>query len=304
MPPELLRLPGLGPKRVKTLCQELDIHNLEQLHRALLDGRVRRLPGFGATSEAKLRKALERQAAPARLKLALAESYVEPLIAWLRGAPGVESVTVAGSYRRCQETVGDIDILVKAPRGGPVVERFTAYEEVDKVIAAGGTRATISLRSGLQVDLRIVPARSYGSALHYFTGSKAHNIAIRRLGQQRGLKINEYGVFRGDRRIGGKTEKDVYRAVGLPFIPPELREDRGEIEAAAAGRLPRLVELGDLRGDLHAHSRATDGHDSLAELAHAAHEQGREYLAVTDHSRRLAMGAAVRRPGAGGQSSQ
>lgn len=287
---ELLKLPGLGPKRVRILCRELDIRTVEQLHRALLDGRVRSLPGFGASIEAKLLNALQaRTAAPARLKLALAESYVEPLLAWLRGAPGTVSVVAAGSYRRCQETVGDIDILVTAPRGDPVVKRFTEYEEVDRIVAAGSTRATVALRSGLQVDLRVVPAGSYGSALHYFTGSKAHNIAIRRLGQQRGLKINEYGVFRRDERIGGTTEEDVYRAVGLPFIPPELREDRGEIEAAAAGHLPRLVELADLRGDLHAHTKATDGHDTLAELAQAAQAHGLEYLAITDHSRRLTI---------------
>ncbi|HUK07438.1 MAG TPA: DNA polymerase/3'-5' exonuclease PolX [Stellaceae bacterium] len=287
---ELLKLPGLGPKRVKVLCHDLDIHTLEQLHRALLDGRVRVLPGFGATTETKLKQAIEaRVAAPSRLKLAVAESYVEPLLEWLGGASDVEAVVVAGSYRRCQETVGDIDILVTAPRGKPVVQRFTAYEEVGKVLAAGDTRATIALRSGLQVDLRVVPARSYGSALHYFTGSKAHNIAIRRLGQQHGLKINEYGVFRGAKRIGGKTEEEVYRTVGLPFIAPELRENRGEIEAAAAGRLPKLVELADIMGDLHAHTKATDGHDTLAELAQAARARGLEYIAITDHSRRLAM---------------
>jgi DNA polymerase (family X) len=287
---ELLKLPGLGPKRVKTLCHELDIHTMEQLHRAVLDGRVRELPGFGKTTETKLRQALEAHAAaPSRLKLALAESYVEPLLAWLRGAPEVGAVVAAGSYRRCQETVGDIDLLATAPRGEPVIARFTAYEEVAKILAAGETRATVVLKSGLQVDLRVVPEASYGSALHYFTGSKAHNIAIRRLGQQHGLKINEYGIFRGARRVGGKTEEEVFRAVGLPFIPPELREDRGEIEAAAAGRLPKLVELADIRGDLHAHTKATDGHDTLAELAAAAQARGREYLAITDHSRRLAM---------------
>jgi len=287
---ELLKLPNLGPKRVKTLCHELDIHTLEQLHRALLDGKVRALPGFGPTMEAKLRQALEtRSAAPQRLKLALAQSYVEPLIAYLRGGPGVAEVVVAGSYRRCQETIGDVDILATARHGSPVIEYFTRYPEVGKVIASGSTRGTIALQSGLQVDLRVVPAQSYGSALHYFTGSKAHNIAIRRLGQQRGLKINEYGIFRGTKRIGGATEEQVFKSVGLPFIAPELRENRGEIEAAAAGRLPKLVELADLRGDLHAHSKATDGHNTLAELAEAASARGYEYLAVTDHSRRLAM---------------
>ncbi len=288
---ELLKLPGMGPKRVNTLCRELDVHTLEQLHRAVLDGRVRTLPGFGAVTEERLRQALEAhaKAPPSRLKLALAESYVEPLLAWLRGAPYVEAVVVAGSYRRCQETVGDIDILVTAARGAPVVKRFVEYEEVERIVAQGTTRATIVLRSGLQVDLRIVPARSYGSALHYFTGSKAHNIAVRRLGQKRGLKINEYGVFRGSRRVGGATEEEVYRAVDLPFIPPELRENRGEIEAAAAGKLPELVELAELRGDLHAHTSATDGHNTLAEMAAAARAHRLQYLAITEHSKRITM---------------
>jgi len=288
---ELLKLPGLGPKRVRTLCDELEVRTLEQLHRAVLDGRVRELPGFGEGIEGKLRDALERhaEAPPARLRLALAESYVEPLLAYLRDTPGVERAVVAGSYRRCQETIGDIDIVVTAKRGSPVIARFTAYEEVANIAASGTTRATVVLRSGLQVDLRVVPPAAYGSALHYFTGSKAHNIAIRRLGQDRGLKINEYGVFRGAKRIGGRTEEEVFRAVGLPFIPPELREARGEIEAAAAGRLPHLVELDDLRGDLHVHSDATDGHNTLEELAEAAKGRGYEYLAVTDHSRRITM---------------
>lgn len=288
---DLLKLPGMGPKRVNILCHELDIHTLEQLRRALLDGRVRALPGFGRITEERLRQALEAQAKapPSRLKLALAESYVEPLVAWLRGAPHVEAIIVAGSYRRRQETVGDIDVLVTSWHGRPIVKRFTEYDEVDKILARGGTRATVVLKSALQVDLRVVPPRSYGSALHYFTGSKAHSIAIRRLGQQRGLKINEYGVFRKDRRIGGETEEDVFRTVGLPYIPPELRENRGEIEAAAAGRLPRLIELTDLRGDLHAHTTATDGQNTLAEMSRTARAQGFEYLAITEHSKRLTM---------------
>jgi DNA polymerase (family 10) len=251
---------------------------------------VRDLEGFGATTERKLLQALETHTeAPKRLKLALAESYVEPLLAWLRDAPGVDKTVAAGSYRRCQETVGDIDILVTAPHGKPVVDRFISYAEVGSVIAAGETRATVALRSGLQVDLRVVPARSYGAALHYLTGSKAHNVSIRRLAQGRGLKINEYGIFRGRRRIGGATEEEIYRAVDLPYIEPELREDRGEIDAAANRRLPDLLDVGDLRGDLHVHSDATDGHDTLSALAEAARQRGLEYLAITDHSRRLAM---------------
>ena len=238
--------------------------------------------GGGGASEAKPHKALKTRVPAARVKLALARSYVDALLAWLRKAVGVESVVAAGSYRRSEETIGNIDILVTARRGEPVVRRLTSYEDVDKVIAVDSKSATVSTGLGPEVHLRVVPARSYGAALRYFTGSKAHNLAIRRLGQQRGLEINERGVFRGSRRIAGKSEKEIYSALGLPFIPPELREDRGEIEAAAAGRLPRLIALADLRGDLHAHTSATDGHDTITALAQAAREAGHEYLAITD----------------------
>jgi DNA polymerase (family X) len=224
-----------------------------------------------------------------RIKLALAETYVVPLLAYLRGAPGVDRVAVAGSYRRCQETIGDIDILATAAKQQPVIDWFTRYDEVDKVSAAGPTRATVLLRSGLQVDLRVVGAESYGAALHYFTGSKAHNIAIRAMGQKKGLKINEYGVFRGAKRIAGKTEDEVYSSVGLPYIEPELRENRGELEAAAAGHLPKLIELVDLKGDLHTHTKATDGQNSLREMAAAAKERGLAYIAITEHSRHLTV---------------
>jgi len=188
-----------------------------------------------------------------------------------------------------RETVGDLDILVTAKPDSPVMQRFTAYDEVADVLSAGDTRASILLKCGMQVDLRVVEQQSYGAALHYFTGSKAHNIAIRRIAQQLGLKVNEYGVFRGRERIAGDSEESLFRAVGLPYIPPELREDRGEIEAARAWRLPHLVELTDLRGDLHSHTNASDGHDRLRDMALAAKEHGLEYLAITDHSRHLTV---------------
>lgn len=286
---ELLKLPGLGPKRVHALCHDLDIHSLAQLRRAIIDGRIEHLRGFGKGIQAKLLAALETEAKPARVKLAVAESYVTPLLAWLAQAAGVIKVVAAGSYRRCQETVGDIDILVTASRKSDVIARFTSYEEVKEITSAGTTRASVTLRSGLQVDLRVVPKESYGSALHYFTGSKAHNIAIRRLGQQHGLKINEYGIYRGSKRLGGATEEEVYRAVGLPYIPPELRENRGEIEAAAQRQLPHLIELDDLHGDLHTHTKSTDGHNSFVEMAAAAKTRGLSYIAVTDHSRHLTV---------------
>ncbi|HVM78344.1 MAG TPA: DNA polymerase/3'-5' exonuclease PolX [Stellaceae bacterium] len=287
---ELLHLSGLGPKRVRALYEDLEIHSLEQLKRALLDGRVDELPGFGPKIVASLKESLAAKAEhPRRFKRAEVRGIVEPLVAYLEASPGVERVTVAGSYRRRQETVGDIDILATAEKTKPIMDRFVAYPEVAKVLAEGPTRSTVVLRSGIQVDIRIVPNESYGAALHYFTGSKAHNIAVRQMGQKLGYKINEYGVFKGKRRIAGDTELSVYKTVDLPYIEPELRENRGEFEAARAGKLPKLVERGDLRGDLHAHTTATDGHDSLEAMAKAARERGFEYLAITEHSRRLTM---------------
>jgi DNA polymerase (family 10) len=287
---DLLRLPGLGPKRVHALHYELDIHTPEQLYRAAKDGRLKELPGFGPKTEANLVAALETHlATERRLKLATAARYAEPLIAWLEKTPGVDRVVAAGSYRRCRETVADLDILATATDPSAVMARFSAYDEVGEVRAQGGTRATLILKCGLQVDLRVVAAQSFGAALHYFTGSKAHNIAIRTLARGRGLKINEYGVFRGSKRVAGETEASVFAALDLPYIPPELREDRGEIEAARQGLLPVLVERSDLRGDLHCHTTASDGHASLAEMVAAAQAQGLEYLAITEHSKRLTM---------------
>lgn len=289
---ELLKIPGLGPKRVQALYHDLDVQTIEQLHRAARDGRIRALPGFGEKTENNILQAVEAHANQAqRFKLAIAAQYAEALEKFLAAIPGVARVTVAGSFRRMRETVGDLDLLLTAPAmaSNQVVRRFTTYDEVAEILSAGSTRASLILKCGLQVDLCVVEEESYGAALHYFTGSKAHNIAIRRLAQQSGLKINEYGVFRNGTRIAGETEASVYAAVGLPYIPPELRENRGEIEVARIGRLPRLVEQSDLRGDLHAHTKATDGHNSLREMAQAGLAHGFEYLAITEHSRRLAF---------------
>lgn len=285
---ELLKVPGLGPKRVRHLYHDLDVQTVEQLYGAARDGRIRALPGFGEKTELNILQAVEAHAdQKGRFKLAVAAQYAEPLRAFLAGVPGVKEATAAGSYRRMRETVGDLDIVVTAAPGSAVMERFTGYEEVAEILSAGGTRASVVLKCGLQVDLRVVADESYGAALHYFTGSKAHNIAVRYIAQKKGLKINEYGVFRGKNRIAGETEESIYRAVGLSFIPPELRENRGEIDVARAGKLPRLVELGNLRGDLHVHTKATDGHNTLREMALAGKSHGLEYIAVTDHSREL-----------------
>lgn len=287
---ELLQIQGLGPKRVRAIRDALHVETIEQLRRAAKEGRIRGLPGFGEKTEAHIVGAIEaRLQKSRRFLLSLAEHYAEPLLAHLKTVRGASEAIVAGSFRRRAETVGDLDILVAARDASAVMRCFTHYEDVTEVLSSGDTRSSVVLRNGLQVDLRVVAPESFGAALVYFTGSKAHNIAMRRIAQDRGLKINEYGVFRGEERIAGDTEASVYACIGLPWIAPELRENRGELEAAAAHRLPSLVELTDLRGDLHAHTTASDGRDTLLDMAIAARERGLSYLAITDHSRRLAV---------------
>jgi len=279
---QLMALPGLGPKRVRALHGH-GIDSLEKLRGAAQQGRLAGYAGFGEQSQRKVLEAVEARLSKARrFKLALAAQYAEPYAKYLGGV-------VAGSYRRMKETVGDLDFLVASDVPEKVSERFVRYPEVKEVLAKGMTKSSVVLASGIQADLRVVPPESFGAALHYFTGSKAHNIAVRKLGVALGLKINEYGVWRGKRRIAGETEASVYAAVGLPYIEPELREEQGELEAARRGALPQLVELSDLRGDLHAHTKATDGRNSLREMALAARARGLEYLAITEHSRRVAM---------------
>jgi DNA polymerase (family 10) len=279
---ELLRLPGLGPKRVRAL-HEARIDSLEDLRRAARAGKLPAIPGFGEKTAQRILDAAQAQLGAARrFKLAVAAQYAEPLAKHVGGM-------VAGSFRRMKDTVGDLDILVVSDEPEKATARFMQYPEVREVLAQGSTRSSVRLASGIQADLRVVPRSSYGAALHYFTGSKAHNIAVRKLGIERGLKINEYGVWRGEKRIAGETEESVYAAVGLPYIEPELREAQGEIEAARRGALPRLVALADLRGDLHAHTRATDGRASAREMALAAKAAGLQYLAITDHSRHLTV---------------
>jgi DNA polymerase (family 10) len=279
---ELLALPGLGPKRVRALHAKR-IGSLAELEHAARAGKLRGIAGFGEKTESRLLEAAAAHVSKARrFKLAEAAQYAEPYAKYLGGV-------VAGSYRRMKETVGDLDFLVCSDKPQQAIERFVRYGEVKEVTARGATRAATVLASGLPCDLRVVPRECCGAALHYFTGSKAHNIAVRKLGLERGLKINEYGVWRGNKRIAGDTEESVYAAVGLPYIAPELREDAGELEAARRGALPRLVEPADLRGDLHAHTRTTDGRNTLREMALAAKARGLEYLAITDHSRRVTM---------------
>lgn len=291
---EMTRIPSLGPKRAKLLYDTLGIKTVGELEEAARSGRLRGVRGFGDKLVATiLDGCAKRRASAGRVRLAEAEAQVAPLLRHLRAAREVLGVEVAGSLRRRKETVGDVDILVSARHGEPVASRLLAYPEIKQVLAHGATKCSVVLRSGLQVDLRVVEPESYGAALHYFTGSKAHNIAIRTLGVSRGLKINEYGVFRGDRRIAGQEEVDVFRAVGLPWIPPELREDVGEIEAARAHRLPELVELGALRGDLHVHTTYTDGRDELEVMVSACKARGYEYVAITDHTKAVRVAGGL-----------
>jgi len=287
---DLLRIPGLGPKRVKLLRARLKVKSAADLARALDTGKVAKLPGFGAKMVEKIRAGLGRaEQAERRLLLPEAEVHARAIVEHLTEGGGVSAIEVAGSFRRRRETVGDLDVLVTTGTPGPVVERFTHYPDVRAVQSAGGTRATVTLRGGLQVDLRVVEPAAYGAALLYFTGSKAHNVELRQLALDRGYKLNEYGLFKGERRVAGKTEQEVYAKLKLAWIPPELREARGEIAQAAHGALPDLVELDDIRGDLQMHTTASDGVAGVADMADAARARGYRYIAITDHSKRVSM---------------
>ena len=286
----LTALEGLGPKGVRVLHEELGIRDVRGLERACRAHRVRELPHFGARSEAKLLRGIELLAGSAgRQLLGLVLPVARDLEARLRGMPGVKRAAVAGSVRRRKETVGDLDFLVSARDPARVARAFAALPEVQHVHGRGETKVLVRLATGMDADLRLVPEASFGAALCYFTGSKAHNLALRRIARARGLKLNEYGLFRGDRKLAGRTEEEVYAGLGLAWIPPELREDAGEIEQAATGRLPELIGYGDLRGDLQVQTDWTDGSASIEAMADAARELGLEYIAITDHTRDLAM---------------
>jgi len=285
----LMKMPGLGPKRVRALHERLGISTLEELKMAAEKGKISQLRGFGDKIEQMVLEEIGQVKKGERIKLVVAEEIGNALVDHLKKVEGVKEVEVAGSYRRRKETVADLDILVTCTEDARVMDPFVNYENVVKVLSQGETRSSVELRSGIQVDLRVVAEESYGAALHYFTGSKAHNIAIRTLGVKKGLKINEYGVFRNKKRIAGTREEEVFQSVGLPFIEPELRENWGEIEAAQRGQLPKLIAMKDIRGDFHTHTKATDGHNSLEEMAEAARALGYEYLAVTDHSQKVTM---------------
>jgi DNA polymerase (family 10) len=290
----LMQVPGLGPKRAKLIHQALGVTTLDELEAAARAGRLARVRGLGASSEqAILRGIDQRRAKPVRLRLVEAELIVRPLVDALRNVPGVHRLEIAGSYRRRLETVGDADILVSTAAVEPVLDTFTRHPSVMTVQAQGTTKSSVILRRGLQVDLRVVPESSFGAALQYFTGSQAHGVAVRTLALKQGLKLNEYGVFRGEASIAGQDEAGVYAAIGLPYIPPELRENRGEVEAATEGRLPLLVEVKDIKGDLQMHTTASDGRHTLEQMAVTAQTRGYEYIAITDHTQSLRIAGGL-----------
>lgn len=280
---ELMSIPGLGSKRVQQLHTELGITTIEELKQAAERGEIQEVQGFGEKTEQNILDNISK-VGEKRMRLFTAEQIVGPLVDYLEDHDAVNRTAVAGSYRRHKETVGDLDIVVVSDNGEAVIEHFVNFEDVDEVVSQGETRSTVVLRSGLQVDIRVVKATSFGAALHYFTGSKSHNVALRNMALDRNLKINEYGIWDGDKQVAGSTEEEMYRMFDMPVVPPELRENRGEIEAAQEGNLPDLVRLRDMRGDLHSHSTYSDGQDSLEEMAQAAIDHGYDYLAITDHS--------------------
>ena len=293
---ELLKLEGLGPKKVKLLYDELGVDSVDRLEKSAQAGKLRDLPGMGLKTEEKVLKSIEQyRAGMGRFKLSVGFTYAQALLEYLKGIPGLKRLDPAGSFRRHRETIGDLDLLAICGRGCKVMDRFTTYGDVAEVISEGETKSSVRLKCGLRVDVRVLEEESYGAALHYFTGSKAHNVAIRERAKDLGLKVSEYGVFRAkdEKRLSGANEEDVFKAVGLPFIPPELREDRGEIQAAEKGKLPKLIELGDIRGDLQMHTSATDGKNTIAEMAQKAKEMGYAYLAITDHSKAVRVAGGL-----------
>ncbi len=291
---ELSQLPGLGPKTALRLNKELKIDSVEKLEKAAKAGKLRRLPGFGAKKEENILKGIAlKQKHAGRFLLNDAEAHAEYLVDHLSGLPEVKKIIPCGSLRRGQETVGDLDILIVSDKPEKIMETFTKLPAVQQVLAHGETKASVVLKNGMQADLRVVPEKSFGAAAHYFTGSKGHNIHLRELAQKKGWKVNEYGIFdKHEKQIGGAREEEMFERFGLQFIPPELREMRGEFEAAAKGAIPKLIELSDIKGDLHMHTTATDGQNTISEMAEAAKKKGYEYIAITDHtlSTRIAGG--------------
>jgi DNA polymerase (family 10) len=291
---EIQKVPGVGPKIAKLLYEKLGIDSLEALEKAALEHRIRKLPRMGAKSEENILRGIQMiRARTGRMLLGIALPAAEEIIKYMKQVKEVEQIEAAGSIRRMKETIGDIDILAASKGPAAVMKAFTSLPVVKEVLATGETRASILTKDNLQIDLRVVDPSSWGAALQYFTGSKAHNIKLREMAGKLNLKINEYGVFKGDKKIAGAKEDEIYSILGLQYIPPELREDQGEIEAAKQGKLPELVDHNEIKGDLHVHSKWSDGSASIQEMAMAAKQLGYEYIAICDHSKSLGVAAGL-----------
>jgi DNA polymerase (family 10) len=290
---ELLKIQGLGPKSIRTLWEHYRVSTIDGLERICREHKLRELPRMGAKLEEKvLRSIASYRQRQGRFLLNFAQGVADEMVEYLEAVPGVDAITPAGSLRRGKETVGDLDLLVTGPGAAEALEKFVAHPKVEEVLGKGPNKASIKFgHEALQVDLRALPAESYGAALQYFTGSKEHNVTLRMRAQKMGLTLNEYGLARvdNDERVAGRTEQEIYEKLGLDWIPPELRENLGEIDAASAHTLPKLVDLTHIRGDLHMHTLESDGRATLEEMAEAARGLGYEYIAITDHSKALAM---------------
>jgi len=282
---ELVTVPGMGPKTAMMLKKKLKIDSVAKLEAAAKKGILHNLPGMGEKKEQNILKGVEQHKRHiSRFLLPVAFEHAQALVDHLKKLKEVEEAVPGGSLRRLKETIGDIDILVISEAPQKVMDHFVKYPEVERVLAKGETKSSVVLHNGMQADVRVLPREDFGAALHYFTGGKLHNIAIREMAQDRGMKVSEYGIFKGKKRVGGEKEGDIFRLLGLEYIEPELREGQGEIEAAKEGKLPKLIEIKNIRGDLHCHTSASDGSNTIEEMAEAAKKLGYEYLAITDHS--------------------
>jgi DNA polymerase (family 10) len=286
---QLMKIAGLGGKRVALLHKKLGVVTLDDLENAAKSHSIRSIHGFGERIEDAILKGITLLKGYKRTAYGEIESDVKKITHFLENRDEITQLTVAGSFRRQLETIRDIDILATGKNSKAIVDTFLLYRDIAEVTVRGEKKVSVILHNGIQVDLRLIAPESYGAALHYFTGSKAHNIAVRSLAVHEGLKINEYGIFRGENKIGGEQESDVYDILNLQYIEPELRENTGEIEAARNGTLPKLITIEDIRGDLHTHTTFTDGHATVEEMVIAARDKGYEYIAITDHSKRIAM---------------
>lgn len=282
---QLLSISGLGPKTAALIHKQLGIKNVEELEDAIKKQKLRDLPGMGAKKEENILRGIQMiREGSGRMNIGIAFPLVLEILGKLKEFKEVKQVSPAGSFRRMRETIGDIDILATGAKNEKIIDYFTHLPMVKEILGAGDTKSSVRIEGNLQIDLRVVKEESFGAALQYFTGSKEHNVHLREIAKKDGYKINEYGVFKGENKVAGKTEEEVYAVLGLPYIPPEIREDRGEIEAAFENKLPKLIDIKDIQGDFHTHTKWSDGRNSIEEMIQAAKQRGYKFIAITDHS--------------------